>query len=89
MYEKNTINCSYIIIKTPFLSPAQWLTPAISATQRWRSEELWFQVGLGKKFSRPCLNQWLGTMVLACHPSYPEKHTWDSSPDWPWNKARP
>jgi hypothetical protein len=29
------------------------------------------------QFTRPHLNQWLGTMVCTCHPGYMGKHKWE------------
>jgi hypothetical protein len=43
------------------------------ATQEADIRRIWFKASLGKKFSRSHLNQWLGAVACACHPSYAEK----------------
>jgi hypothetical protein len=42
------------------------------ATWRLRLGRSWFKTILGKKFMRPHLNQWLGTVMHTCHPKLQE-----------------
>jgi hypothetical protein len=52
----------------------QWLKSVIVDAQKMKIRRLWFEASLGKKFSRPHLNQCLGAVVHACHSRYMRKH---------------
>jgi hypothetical protein len=41
---------------------------------RWRLGGLQFKPSPGKKFKRLYLNQWLGTVIHGCYPSYVKRH---------------
>jgi hypothetical protein len=58
------------VLKETTVSQAWWLMPVLLAA--WEVETQRVVVGsqLGKKLARPHLNQLVGLLVHACHPSY-------------------
>jgi hypothetical protein len=56
---------------------AQWLKSVILTTQEVEMGRISVHASSGKKFSRSHLNQSLGTVVCACHPSCVKKHKWE------------
>jgi hypothetical protein len=48
--------------------------PVILATWEAEIRRMQLKVSLGKKYSRPHLNQYLGVVTCACHPSCYGKH---------------